>query len=120
MNDPHREWNENIRTALDAEAADIERRHADRLAEARAVARAAGTGRRRTPWTVLLPIAASVAVVALTAILLLGAPDAPAPMPRVADLDVLTSEAFDLAQDDIEFYAWLAEQDLDEARESSG
>ena len=116
---PNGDFETRLRGALDAEADDIARRHGDRLAEAR---HAALAERPQTPtnrWTVMLPIAASVAVVALTAVLMLpGA--GPEPMPMTDDLDLLASETFELARDDLAFYAWLAEQDLDEDPERSG
>ncbi|NKI36403.1 DUF3619 family protein [Wenzhouxiangella sp. XN79A] len=116
-----RDWNDRVRGALDAEADDVARRHGDRLAEARRAALAERTASAApSRWTVMLPIAASVAVVALTAALLMPGGEMPEPMPMTDDLDLLASESFDLAADEPAFYAWLAEQDLDEAPERSG
>lgn len=117
---PDRAAIDTLRATLDREADAVRTRHADRLAEARAAALAARPARHPARWSVLLPIAASIAVVALTAALLIERPGATEPMPRFDDLDLLASEAFDVASDELEFYAWLAEQELEEAGESSG
>lgn len=114
-----REWNDGndrIRAALDRSAASVEQRHADRLADARRAALAARStsSPSASRWTVMLPVAASVAVVALTATLLLQGPQMPEPMPMTDELDLLVSDAFDLALEDPEFVAWLAEQELDD------
>jgi anti-sigma-K factor RskA len=115
----NRDWNDGndrIRAALNREAASIERRHSDRLADARRAALAARdpAATSASRWTVILPVAASVAVVALTAALLLPGQNGAAPMPMTDDLELLASDAFDLAIDDPAFFAWLAEQDLGE------
>jgi anti-sigma-K factor RskA len=114
-----REWNDDndrIRAALDRSVASVEQRHGDRLADARRAALAArsASAPSASRWTVMLPVAASVAVVALTATLLLQAPQTPEPMPMTVELDLLVSDAFDLALEDPEFVAWLAEQELDD------
>lgn len=117
-----KDGNDRIRAALDRSAASVERRHGDRLANARRAALAArGTAASSTSrWTVMLPIAASVAVVALTAALLLPGTQGPEPMPMTDELELLASDAFDLALEDPEFFSWLAEQDLDDDMERSG
>lgn len=66
----------------------------------------------------MLPIAASIAVVALTVMLLDSSPDRPAPMPETTDLELLASDEFELLGDDLEFYAWLATQDAAEPEQS--
>lgn len=120
MNDHHNgdgnDGNDRIRAALDRTAASVERRHGDRLDQARHAALAARdtSAPSASRWTVILPVAASVAVVALTAALLLPGAPGPEPMPMTDDLALLTSDAFDLALDDPEFFVWLAEQDLDD------
>jgi hypothetical protein len=121
MNEHHdSDWNDRIRGALDAEADAVARRHGDRLAEARRAALAERPASEASRWTVMLPIAASVAVVARAAALLMPGGSGPEPMPMTDDLDLLASETFDLASDEPAFYAWLAEQDLDEVPERSG
>jgi|GEM_PF-6280180 len=122
MNEHHdSDWDDRIRGALDAEADAVARRHGDRLAEARRAALAERTASSApSRWTVMLPIAASVAVVALTAALLMPGGATPEPMPMTDDLDLLASETFDLATDEPAFFAWLAEQELDEGPERSG
>ena len=126
MNEQHdsdtSDWTNRVRGALDAEADAVVRRHGDRLAEARraALAQQPESASSSSRWTVVLPIAASVAVVALTAALLVPGGNGAEPMPMTDDLDLLASETFDLASDEPAFYAWLAEQDLDEGPERSG
>lgn len=124
MNDRPRnadDWTDSIRSTLDEEAADIADRHGDRLAAAHraALEARASSPASRARWTTMLPIAASIAVVALTVVLLDSSPDRPAPMPETTDLELLASDEFELLGDDLEFYAWLAEQDR-VVRERSG
>ncbi|MBY6204287.1 hypothetical protein [Halomonas denitrificans] len=124
MNDRPRhadDWTDSIRTSLDREAADVADRHADRLAAAHQAAlraRPQAPSAARARWTTMLPIAASVAVVALAAVLLSSSPDRPAPMPETTDLELLASDEFELLGDDLEFYAWLATQDAGEPEQS--
>ncbi len=124
MNDRPRsadDWTDSIRTTLDREAADVAARHGDRLAAAQRAAleaRSTSSTDSRTRWTTMLPIAASIAVVALTAVLLTSGPERPAPMPETTDLELLASDEYDLLDDELEFYAWLATQDAAEPEQS--
>lgn len=119
---PDGNWNERVRGALDAEAESVARRHGERLngALTEALAAQAHAPAASKRWAVMLPIAASFAVVALTAALLMPGGGRVEPMPMTDDLDLLASDAFDMALEDPEFFAWLAEQDLDEDPERSG
>jgi hypothetical protein len=75
---------------------------------------------RRSPWRTWLP-AAAAASVALLAVVLWRVPGngvepaarsaEPAPAVEVVEM-LATSEEFDVAAEDPEFYTWLASQDL--------
>jgi hypothetical protein len=116
-------WTENERRArelFDASVEGLDAETRSRLNRARQAAVAEVERTRRSPWRTWLP-AAAAASVALLAVVLWRVPGngvepaarsaEPAPAVEVVEM-LATSEEFDVAAEDPEFYTWLASQDL--------
>ena len=116
-------WTENERRARELFDASVEGLNAEarsRLNRARQAAVAEVERAHRSPWRTWLP-AAAAASVALLAVVLWRMPGngveptarsaEPAPAAEVVEM-LATSEEFDVAAEDPEFYTWLADRGL--------
>lgn len=121
MNDGRRtETERRARELFDASVEGLDAETRSRLNRARQAAVAEAEHARHRPWRTWLP-AAAAASVALLAVVLWRAPGdgtvpsartpESAPAPEVVEL-LANGEAFDVANEDPAFYAWLAAQDL--------
>jgi len=121
MNDER--WTENERRArelFDASVEGLDAETRSRLNRARQAAVAEVERAHRSPWRTWLP-AAAAASVALLAVVLWRMPGngveptarSAEPVPAAEVVEMLaTSEDFDVAAEDPEFYTWLASQGL--------
>jgi len=121
MNDER--WTENERRArelFDASVEGLDAETRSRLNRARQAAVAEVERARHSPWRTWLP-AAAAASVALLAVVLWRMPGngveptarSAEPVPAAEVVEMLaTSEDFDVAAEDPEFYTWLASQGL--------
>lgn len=123
--DPDERLRRRIVAELDAGVRRDELEHGTRLDRMRRTA-LAGSGSRssarrgRWHWPVAAAVAATVAVTVVVTIaasvllvpteLNINGASNPEPLPLATDLDLLTSEDFELFTEDLAFYAWLAEQ----------
>jgi hypothetical protein len=120
------QWTENERRArklFDASVAGLDAETRSRLNRARQAAVAEAERAQRSPWRTWLPVAAAASLAVLAVALWRMPGDATDPSARSAEgapaaevVELLaTSEDFDVASEDPEFYTWLADRGLPEA-----
>lgn len=109
------------RESFDASVAQIDERTRARLREARRAAVAALDARRRPAWQGWAPVAMAASAL-MVAVLLWRAPGESSPPPvahsdPTAAMDALevvaAGDDLDLVAEDLEFYAWLEQADVD-------
>jgi len=112
--DPNRDLARRIAATLDAACRHTDARDTQRLDQARRAALGQTPSTRPGRWLGPTLAAASVAIVALAAVLI--QPREPATAPVTADLDLLTRPEFELFLEDPEFFAWVAAANADRRR----
>jgi len=110
--DRNQELARRIAATLDAACLRTDAGSRQRLDQARRAALRQGPSARPGRWLGPTLAAASVAMLALAAIL--TQPGEPDMVPVTADLDLLTRPEFELFLEDSEFFAWVAAADVSE------